>query len=48
MGLIEGIEKQGNPKVFGVQFHPEVPTANGSDEFLPIFQYLVKLAKEKK
>ena len=47
-GVIEGIEKQGNPKVFGVQFHPEVPTANGSDEFLPIFQYLIKLAGEKK
>jgi len=47
-GVIEGIEKQGNPRVFGVQFHPEVPTANGSDEFLPIFQYLVKIAQEKK
>ena len=47
-GVVEGIEMKGNKKVFGVQFHPEAPTAKGSDEFLPIFTYLVKLAKESK
>ncbi|MDR0659762.1 MAG: gamma-glutamyl-gamma-aminobutyrate hydrolase family protein [Prevotellaceae bacterium] len=47
-GVVEGIEMKGNKKVFGVQFHPEAPTARGSDEFLPIFTYLVQLAKEKK
>lgn len=47
-GVVEGIEMKGNKKVFGVQFHPEAPTSNGSDEFLPIFTYLVKLAKETK
>lgn len=47
-GVIEGIEMKGNKKVFGVQFHPEAPTSKGSDEFLPVFTYLVGLAKEKK
>lgn len=47
-GVVEGIEMKGNKKVFGVQFHPEGPTSYGSDEFLPIFTYLVGLAKETK
>lgn len=47
-GIVEGIEMKGNRKIFGVQFHPEAPTSNGSDEFLPIFTYLVQLAKETK
>ena len=47
-GVVEAIEKKDNKKVFGFQFHPEMPTSNGSDEFLPVFTYLVKLAKENK
>ena len=47
-GIVEGIEMKGNKKVFGVQFHPEGPTSKGSDEFLPIFTYLIQLAKESK
>jgi len=44
-GVVEAIEMQGNPRVFSVQFHPETPTSNGSDEFLPLFTHLVMLAK---
>ena len=47
-GVVEAIEMKGNKKVFGVQFHPEAPTAKGSDEFLPVFTYLVDLAKQTK
>lgn len=45
-GVIEAIEKIDNPHIWGVQFHPEGPTSMGSDEFLPIFENLVKAAAE--
>jgi len=45
-GIVEAIEKVGSSKVFGVQFHPEVFTANNVDTFLGIFQYLVEEAKK--
>lgn len=45
-GVIEAIEKTGSSKVFGVQFHPEMFTANGIDTFLGIFQHLVKEAEK--
>jgi len=44
-GVVEAMEMKDNPKVFSVQFHPEGPTEHGSDEFLPIFAYLVALAR---
>lgn len=47
-GIVEAIEKVGSSKVFGVQFHPEIFTANDIDTFLGIFQSLVKEAKETK
>lgn len=45
-GVVEAIEMIGNNKVFGTQFHPEIPTSAGSDEFLGIFKYFIELAKE--
>ncbi|MFA5848819.1 MAG: gamma-glutamyl-gamma-aminobutyrate hydrolase family protein [Bacteroidales bacterium] len=45
-GIVEAIEKMGSSKVFGVQFHPEVFTANNIDTFLGIFKYLVEEAKK--
>jgi len=45
-GVVEAMEMKDNPKVFSVQFHPEGPTAHGLDEFLPVFIYLVTIAKE--
>jgi putative glutamine amidotransferase len=45
-GVVETMEKIGNPKVFSVQFHPEGPTSRGLDDFFPIFTYLVGLASE--
>lgn len=47
-GVVEAIEMIGNNKVLGTQFHPEIPTAAGSDEFLGIFKHLIELAKETK
>ena len=44
-GVVEAMEMKDNPRVFTVQFHPEGPTSQGLDEFLPIFTYLVGLAK---
>ena len=46
-GVVEAMEMKGNPRVFGVQFHPEGPTAHGLDEWLPVFTYLIELAKGK-
>jgi len=45
-GVVEAMEMIGNPRVFSVQFHPEGPTAHGLQEMLPIFTYLVGLARE--
>jgi len=47
-GVIEAMEMKGNPCVFSVQFHPEGSVARGSDEFLPIFTYLVELAVNRR
>ena len=46
-GVIESMEMKDNPCVFSVQFHPEGSVAHGSDEFLPIFTYLIELAASK-
>ena len=46
-GVVEAMEMKENPRVYTVQFHPEGPTAHGLDDFLPIFTYLVELAKGK-
>ena len=43
-GVVEAMEKTGNPRIFSVQFHPEGPTSHGLDELLPIFTYLVEIA----
>ena len=43
-GIIEAMEMKGNPRVIGVQFHPEGPTAAGEDTFLPVFRYIVQQA----
>jgi putative glutamine amidotransferase len=43
-GVVEAIEKEGAPKVFGVQFHPEVFTSAGCDTFLGIFRHLISEA----
>ena len=47
-GVIETMEMKENPCVFSVQFHPEGSVARGSDEFLPVFTYLVELAVNKR
>lgn len=45
-GMIEGIEKIDNPRIYGVQFHPEGFVTREDDIFLPLFQYLVHQAQE--
>jgi len=47
-GVVEAMEMKGNPRVFSVQFHPEIPTSRGMDDFFPIFTYLVELASYKR
>ena len=44
-GIIEAIESK-DGKSFGVQFHPEGFVYSGNNTFLPLFQHLVKLARE--
>jgi putative glutamine amidotransferase len=44
-GVIEGIEKVDDPRIYGVQWHPEGPVGEGDHEFLPLFTYLVDQAK---
>jgi len=46
-GVVEAIEMRGNPRVFGVQFHPEGPTGHGRDDMLAIFTYFIELARKK-
>lgn len=46
-GIVEGIEKKGTDKVWGVQFHPEGFVSSGDDTFLGIFKHLIEKAKEK-
>jgi putative glutamine amidotransferase len=41
-GIVEAIEMEDNPRVLGVQFHPEGPVSQGDDTLLPLFRYLVK------
>jgi len=45
-GIVEGIEKQGNEYVYGVQFHPEGLIQTGNNFFLPIFKHLVEGAQK--
>lgn len=44
-GVIEAIESA-DGKSYGVQFHPEGFVYSGKNEVLPLFQHLVKLARE--
>lgn len=46
-GVIEGIEKEGEDFVVGVQFHPEMMTASGNEEIKKIFDKLIEKAREK-
>ncbi|MFA7116318.1 MAG: gamma-glutamyl-gamma-aminobutyrate hydrolase family protein [Bacteroidales bacterium] len=43
-GVPEAFEMIGNPRVFGVQFHPEGFTSYGQDQFIGIYKYLIKQA----
>lgn len=45
-GIVEGIEKEGNEYVYGVQFHPEGLIQTGNDFFLPIFKHLIEGAQK--
>lgn len=45
-GVIEIIEKIGDEKVFGVQFHPEGFVAEGDMRFLPLFKHLVEMSSK--
>jgi putative glutamine amidotransferase len=45
-GVVEAIEKIGSTRVYGVQFHPEIFTANGIDTFIGIFRNLVQEANK--
>lgn len=45
-GIVEAIEMVGTDKVWGTQFHPESFVNAGDDFFLPLFEHLVKKAKE--
>ena len=45
-GIVEAIEMIGTDKVWGTQFHPESFVNAGDDFFLPLFEHLVKKAKE--
>ena len=47
-GIIEGIECEDNPIVFGVQWHPEISYAHGIDTFAPLFEFLIKESLKKK
>ena len=39
--LAEAIEKIDNPKVWGVQFHPEILVSGGNNDFIGIFKALL-------
>jgi putative glutamine amidotransferase len=47
-GIVEGIEKEGNEYVYGVQFHPEGLIQTGNNFFLPIFKHLIEGAQKYK
>ena len=40
-GVVEAIEKIDNPKVWGVQFHPEILVSGGNNDFIGIFKALL-------
>lgn len=44
-GVVEAIESTNAKCIFGVQFHPEVFTAAGEDDFLGLFKYFIKACK---
>ena len=41
-GIVEAIEKIDNPKVWGVQFHPEILVSGGNNDFIGIFKALLE------
>lgn len=41
-GVVEAIEMIGNPKVMGVQFHPEGFVSSGDDTFIGLFKALLE------
>ena len=41
-GVVEAIEKIDNPKVWGVQFHPEILVSGGNNDFIGIFKALLE------
>lgn len=45
-GVIESVESIEDPRIYAVQWHPEEATARGSDDFLPLFKYLVDQSAE--
>jgi putative glutamine amidotransferase len=45
-GVVEGIEKADDPRVFAVQWDPEEIVAVGDTEFCPLFEFLVASARE--
>lgn len=44
-GIIEGIEKIDDPRIYAVQWHPEGTVGAGDYAFLSLFQYLVDQAR---
>lgn len=44
-GIVEAIEMKNDPRVIGVQFHPEGLISAGDDTFLPLFLNLVKASR---
>lgn len=47
-GVVEAIEKPGDPRIVGTQFHPEGAVYAGDMRFLPIFTNLVEQAAKYK
>lgn len=41
-GVVEAIEMIKNPKVMGVQFHPEILVSGGNDDFIGIFKAILE------
>lgn len=46
-GIVEGIVKENNTYIIGVQFHPEAMIAEGNNSFLKFYENLVDQGKKK-